>query len=346
MSDLSYGFLQRTLHRILLGNRAVPEFCLDFECARTRVDREAVAQMPHVLVAGLARAGTTILMRRLHGSGAFACLTYRDMPFVLMPMFWKRISGGFQRDMEKHERAHGDGLMVDFDSPEAFEEIFWKALDGPAYIRPDHLRPHAPDDKLLDRYRHYIGLVIQSREGPPRPYLAKNNNNLLRLGALARALPRALLLVPYREPLQHAASLLRQHRRFCERARHDRFSADYMEWLGHYEFGARHRPFRLGDAPNPHDPDTLDYWLQLWNEVYGWLLETAPPGALFVGYASLCEDPACWQRIARRAGIAQAEALEPLRLARHDVTDAHDPALAEHCRQTHERLEQAAADRR
>jgi len=47
--------------------------------------------------------------------------TYRHMPFVLCPLLWHRVSRGLRQESKLSERAHGDGLLVGFDSPEAFE---------------------------------------------------------------------------------------------------------------------------------------------------------------------------------------------------------------------------------
>jgi len=44
------------------------------------------------------------------------------MPFVLVPMFWNGFSKRFRQNAPPTERAHGDGMMVDNESAEAFEE--------------------------------------------------------------------------------------------------------------------------------------------------------------------------------------------------------------------------------
>lgn len=87
--------LDRALHRLALGSPAVAEIAFGLDRIVSRAgpgDPEA----RHVFVCGLARAGTTALTRRLHASGAFASLTYRDMPFVLAPNLWRacRAAGG------------------------------------------------------------------------------------------------------------------------------------------------------------------------------------------------------------------------------------------------------------
>ena len=90
----------------------------------------------HVFISGLARSGTTILLKYLYETGAFKSLTYSDMPFVLMPNTWKKISRKKTKS-SKHERAHNDSIKIGPDSPEAFEEVFWRVFFGKNYIRDD-----------------------------------------------------------------------------------------------------------------------------------------------------------------------------------------------------------------
>src|SRR3546814_6546092 len=113
-----------------------------FRSQRASKAGEAVPEViagEHVFVTGLARAGTTVMLRHLHRSGAFRSLTYRDMPFVLAPNLWQRFSARWQERQEERLRAHGDRLMVNADSPEALEEVFWRIFTGREYIRRDGL---------------------------------------------------------------------------------------------------------------------------------------------------------------------------------------------------------------
>ena len=68
-----------------------------------------------------------MLLNALHKSNLFASLSYSDMPFVLAPNLWSKISFN-KRYSELKERAHGDGIKVSTESPEAFEEVFWKTF--------------------------------------------------------------------------------------------------------------------------------------------------------------------------------------------------------------------------
>jgi len=300
----AYGFADRFLHRLALGVRPVAEMSLDIDRKASGAEPAETDAGHHVFVAGLARAGTTALMRRLHASGAFRSLTYRDMPFVLAPNTLGRTFAASSRVDEPTERAHGDGILVSADSPEALDEVYWRTVDREGYLFADRLAPHSPDRETLAGYVAYVRAVLAS--GGQR-YLSKNNNNVLRLPALRRAFPKAAILVPFREPLAHAASLQRQHRRFVAMQGRDPFVRDYMTWLGHHEFGRDHRPFVFdaegGARIAARDPDGIDHWLELWVQTYTWLERTAPPGTVFVPYERLCRDPAVWRYVAALAGI-------------------------------------------
>lgn len=287
-----YGFLSKLLHQMSLGNDFVGELCFDIELGANRKEILPSIQGRHVFVSGLARAGTTVLMRSIYETGEFASLTYRDMPFVLAPNIWAKIVEYTKIEMDKKNRAHGDGILVDFDSPEALEEIFWKTFLGGSYIKNDRLLPHAVDDDTVKKFREYISLVLM-RYGKSR-YLSKNNNNVLRLKSILEAFPCATILVPFREQLQQAYSLLKQHQRF---KKDGSFTEKYMGWLAHHEFGSDHRPFDWGiEATEKHGAESIDYWLLQWICTYSSLDSSfekqsgATLRVIFICYESLCSD--------------------------------------------------------
>ena len=293
VSDYSLG--DRVLHRLALGSPLIGRISFDIDqtVAKLRVGRKEESP---VFISGLARAGTTILMRTFYETGEFRSLTYRDMPFVLMPNLWKVLSTAFQKNQIAKERAHGDGIEVNFDSPEAFEEVFWKTFLADDYLFKDHLSPHAPNTEVIDQFRHFVSHVVLSADHPEQQrYLSKNNNNVLRLGSIRKAFPAALIIVPFRDPVQQAISLLKQHTQFCVMHKRDKFSRDYMEWLGHHEFGGTHRPFQFGErwrvTPIQNEPENINYWLALWINTYNYLLETASKDTLFLCFEELCREP-------------------------------------------------------
>ena len=313
-----YGPAARVLHALALDRTFVAETWLDLEELLHGRGLAPATDGAHVFVAGLARAGTTMLMRLLHASGGFASLSYRDMPFVLAPNLWAMFTSRSHRDIPARERAHGDGVLVDADSPEALEEVFWRITCGSAYIRPDALVPMTAAGDAVERFRRYVALVLK-RYASDR-YLSKNNNNLLRLPSIRRAFPVAHLVVPFRDPLQQASSLLTQHRRFSAQQQDDPFTRRYMTWLVHHEFGLDHRPFELpgSDAPADADHNEPQYWLQQWIAAYTHLLrlrENSAVNPIFVSYEWMCAAPdhACATLASRLQLPAAALAFTPRR---------------------------------
>jgi hypothetical protein len=218
------------------------------------------------------------------------------MPFVTAPYLWSRISSGYgQRAGAAKERAHGDRLWVDFDSPEAFEEVFWMTFSDPPFVGQDGLEPYEAGEELVENYRKYVGnIVARSAAGGAQRYLAKNNNNLLRIPAIRAAFPDATIIVPFRNPLDHASSLLNQHERFLERHETDPFSLKYMNWLGHFEFGANFKPFLFAAEAVPRDEEetrTLEYWLRYWRVVHEFILAHYTSDVVLLDYDELCRRP-------------------------------------------------------
>ena len=301
-----YNFTSKLLHHLALNSNIRCEILFDIEKFKFSKMMKSSTEGHHVFVCGLARSGTTVLMRALYQSGKFSSLTYRDMPFVLAPNIWSKITSKYRKSIQKVIRAHDDGILVDFDSPEALEEVFWRVFAGKDYIHSNHLTPHEIDDDLITAFHDYIAL-INLRYSRNR-YLSKNNNNILRLSGITDAFPNAIVLIPFREPLQHAFSLLKQHQNFVIQHCEDKFSEKYMSWLVHHEFGLDHRPFQFVDDIYQHkDINTIDYWLCLWINTYSYLLERIKKsrGRIFlVGYEDIChKDRVMWQKLADLAEI-------------------------------------------
>jgi Sulfotransferase family len=297
-----YGLVDRLLHRIALGSSATAEIFHELERSRYLSDAPE-DRGRHVFVTGLARAGTTILLRELYASGQFGSLLYADMPFVLAPNLWAGISRGARRPFAAIERDHGDGIAVNLDSPEAFDEVFWRIFYGKSYIRDDGLLPHRPSAQAISRYRDHIRLVLRRRA--KSRYLTKCNNNILRLGTLAGAMPDCTFLLVIRAPLTHADSLLRQHHRSAQST--DRFRRDYVRWLAHHEFGIDHRPFLFAGRP-VGDPNEFDYWLATWLACYLALepIVEAYPNVWVIPYERICSEPQTWTALCQRIGIEAA----------------------------------------
>jgi hypothetical protein len=305
--EKNYSAGSRFLHQMVLGHPMVGEAIFDIERLMYASKTLDVSAGRHVFVAGLARAGTTILMRKLYENGQFCSLTYRDMPFILAPNMWRVLTNLSQRKKVIQERSHGDGLMVDYDSPEALEEVFWRVFCGSDYIKHRCLVPMFANNETLEKFRSFIGLVLNSNND--KLYLSKNNNNILRLNSITKAFPNAIIIVPFREPLQQAYSLMNQHQRFIRIHSTDPFTKKYMTWLAHHEFGADHRPFVFDESTESEkDTDSLIYWLKLWANTYSFIRGNLPVNAILLSYESLCDDTEfVWQRLAEKINLSPIE---------------------------------------
>lgn len=158
----AYSLLDQLLHRLAL--QAVPIAELSFEIDQQMVacDPEDIVGERHVFISGLARSGTTVLMRHFHATGAYRSLTYRDMPFVLAPNLWRKLARFSKRDMAPTERAHRDGILVDVDNPESLDDVFWRIFAGEDYIGKTHLKPHSPDAETTWKYVCYVNAVLNA----------------------------------------------------------------------------------------------------------------------------------------------------------------------------------------
>lgn len=291
--DVPYNKLDIALHDFAFASPRRQRSLGDFEniVFRRRINMDN-AKRP-VFVTSLPRAGTTIMLEMLAGLPQVASATYRHMPFTLSPLLWGGLSGVFRKPGKKAERAHGDGIEVGFDSPEAFEEMLWTAFwpehYGKDVIRPWNAEEHSPAFETF--FRTHMAKIVATKPGATR-YLSKNNANIARLGLIERLFPDATIIVPIRNPRAQIHSLIRQHQRFCDLHAREPFARRYMEGIGHLEFGEALLPIAFGgaspDSGMAHHPA---FWLTYWIAAYTHVLATAGPAVVFVDHDALCADP-------------------------------------------------------
>ena len=359
--EARYSPPDRFLHRMAFATVGVQKALADLE-DRLYAGRIANIDIERpVFIASLPRAGTTLLLETLYSSAPFAAHTYRNMPFLFMPLLWNGISHRFRLAGGNVQRAHGDGLSIGYESTEAFEEALWRAFHPEQYLK-DRILPWPEDDGfasaefdafIKNHMRKLIALhdVDGASEGkePAQPtrYLSKNNGNLARLGEVARLFPDATVLVPLRRPLDHAASLLRMHARFDEIHAQEPFTRRYMQDIGHFDFGANLRPIDfdhwLDGSPAP--ASSANFWLAYWCAAFAHVLAVVAKSGgnvALVDYDDLCTQPTPHlERIAGKTGLeaaALAQAAARFRApTRYDALDV-DAALLERASALHGQL--------
>ncbi len=258
-----------------------------------------------IYIAGLARAGSTILLELLASAEGVITHRYRDFPPVFIPYWWNRFVDRAQaRALAPKERPHGDRIRITPESPEAMEEPLWMAFFPSA---------HDPtvDQSLGDRHQHpeferfyldHIRKLLLVRGGTR--YAAKGNYNVTRLEYLLRIFPDARIVIPIREPVRHIASLLRQHERFSHACEGNPRGLAHLRQAGHFEFGLDRRPINTGDGVRTseilrlwREGEELRGWARYWSQVYGYVAdrlqanERLRQAALVVRYEDLCDSP-------------------------------------------------------
>jgi hypothetical protein len=346
-----YSWFDRLTHRIAFSSPGVQIAAAEIEDGLFRRELDQMEVGAPVFITSLPRAGTTILLTSLSSVPELGSHTYRDMPFVMAPLLWSRLSGHFRKPAVRQERAHDDGVTISYDSPEAFEEVIWRAF-WPEHFKADGIclgsAADAKEEAREFMLRHFRKIAFLRSSDLTRPgrYLSKNNGNAARLSLILRMFPDATILVPVRTPMAHATSLHRQHLNFLRRQDEDAFVRRYMSDIGHYEFGMLHRPIRfegLDELVEGHSPADLDYWLAYWIAAFEHIARHRD-SVCILGYESLCQHAnAAAAELCEVIGIAGSAASEIARYFRpaaplQDELDAYRGPLRDRAEAVHANL--------
>jgi hypothetical protein len=283
----NYSWLQQKLHQFALSSQFMREVIFDVESSTISTNQ---TDENHVFVSGLARSGTTILLNAIYESNEFASLSYQDMPFTLAPNLWSKLSFN-KKDIGLVERAHGDGIKVSTESPEAFEEVFWMTFTE-------------IDKDTKEKFKNYVQLIIHKYQ--KKRYLSKNNQNIRRVKLVSKIFPNAKMLIPFRNPIQHAYSLFSQHKRFIEDSKKDKFISNYMSWIGHTEFGPNYIPIHEKNLCFEDDL-SINHWLEQWYLTYKDCFDNLKnkKNIYFICYEKLCNSNEYWLDILKLLNIKE-----------------------------------------
>lgn len=358
-----YSGLDRALHRFAFRGVGFQKMMAELEDDMFSKQLAGIEVTAPVFVTSLPRAGTTLLLNVLSQLPGVATHSYRNMPLLLCPLLWDKVSRPFRQKATLQERAHGDGMAVGFDSPEAFEEVIWKAFWGGKYGERS-IALWSEDDRSAafeDFFRLHIRKLLHLKlaEGAARGrYVSKNNANVARLRLLPRIFPDAHIVVPFRNPLDHVGSLLRQQRNFLELHAEDAFAAEYMASIGHHDFGSTLKPLDFdgwvegdpqGDPRN--DAERPDFWLRYWIVAFRDLMAVRDERVILVDYDALCRNAepairALLERVdlgaERPQAVTELAALfrPPTQYSGEDLSV--EPGLLEEARELHEALSAAS----
>lgn len=268
-----------------------------------------------IFVSGVARSGTTLITEILSRHPQIACHHYSDFPMTWIPYWWNSLRKNLPLPkQEPRERAHRDRLLITADSPEAIEEVLWMHF-FPGVHRADGNQVMDAQDNhpaFEKHYRDHIRKLLAVRHR--QRYLAKNNYHVTRLEYLLKLFPDARFIIPIRDPVQHVASLLKQHRLFSEQNANDPRVSRQLQLAGHYEFGPLRCPIIVSEERRPYygrNLDDLDWYASQWADVYGHLHQritenhALAQACHIVRYEDLCSTPVhSLQRLFAHADLA------------------------------------------
>lgn len=284
-----YTEWSKLLHRMVLDNYNLSKslFALEKKIFRKKLNE---VNADFLIVTGLARGGTTALTNLLFETQKFHSLSYENMPFLLSVNLWRKL---YRPKISKlKQRAHGDNILFGYNSIEALEEYFFKAFLQDKFISCSTLAKHDIDEQTFNEYMVYQKLIRQKNK--TTMYLAKNNSLILRYQSLRDYNRYFKIFLIFRHPIEHAFSLLTQHKKFTELQTNDAFILEYMNWLCHHEFGLNHKVFKLSDNDdyNRFERISINYWLTIWLNYYTYVLSLPEDeNLIMIDYADLCDQP-------------------------------------------------------
>ncbi|MDB5274238.1 MAG: sulfotransferase family protein [Chitinophagaceae bacterium] len=283
-----YSEWSMLLHHMILDNYNISHYLFLIE-KKIFSSKTVKTNSDFVIVSGLARSGTSALTTLLHQSGSFHSLNYANMPFILSPNGWRIFYN--PKDKTLKERSHGDKVLFGYNTVEALEEYFFKVFLNDSFIHEKTLCEHSLDEATYNNYLAYQRLL---QEKTTTTYLAKNNNFILRYRSLRTWNKEFKVIFIFRHPVEHAYSLFKQHERFSALQSEDPFTLEYMNWLGHHEFGRnlKHFQFLHTAIPKELDPASMDYWLHTWINYYTMILNLEDdPNRILLQYEDFLHEP-------------------------------------------------------
>ena len=236
---------------VRLVNTAAPLFVelgqLESRFLASRIAPIAIDRPIYIL--GLPRAGTTISAQMLSGHPDVTTHRYSDFALPYTPWWWNRFFPKLPIHALKSpvERVNRDRLQVTRDSSEGVEEMIWLRFfhhlhdPGRCNVLDDSTENPGFEQFFRDHIRKLLLVRGRSR------YVSKNNPCVTRMRYLRRIFPDARFLLYVRNPIDHAASVVKQDRLFTELGRDDRRLVKMNRLTGFHEFGPNFVPVNVGD---------------------------------------------------------------------------------------------------
>lgn len=258
-----------------------------------------------IYVTGLARAGTTITLEMLSKHPDVATHRYLHMVMPYVPHWIQSLADKTPIMLSPTERVHKDRIMVNRNSPEAVEEIFWQRYfeDTLDETTSNVMRKDISNPEFEEFYRNHLRKLMQDQLSTR--YAAKNNYNVARMEYIQKIFPNVKFLIIVRNPFDHIASLAKQDTILSEVERQDKRLLDWTKIIGHREFGGAKICINLDNTDTVQKIRDLwrnkrtyvTGWAIYWASVYSHVHQTLESNqklakaALVVRYETMCEEP-------------------------------------------------------
>ena len=320
-----YNSYSQAYHSFFLENDEIGRYLLK---KYTQPGSMKESKLNGIIVTGMARSGTSALTRWIfdNSKGKMASLTYRQMPLLAYPMRYKL---SFLK-IRHRDRSHNDGLKIGLDTVEAFDEYLFKVLKKTSRTSDDSFSPYDVGEDGWQTYYDYANRFSRNSKA----YLSKNNIFILRLKDFQLYQPEGLkVVVLVRRPEEVAFSLLKQHLLHCDLHSKNEFALNYMNWIGHHEFGLGHKPFEFPSVLKLENYPKTDpnYWLCRWIEYHNYLLENIQiDNIVLVLYDDFISNPVeALRQLGDYIEFPQSNEIEPFKKTKYDFSDKLNVNLVE-----------------
>ena len=154
IKNYKHTFFEKTLIHIILKFKSINEFLFDLE--NSIFKNKEKQNSKKIFITGLARSGTSYALDLFYKSGNYGSQTYEDMPFLMCPNLYLKFRSFFKKKFNIQTRSHSDGILISQETPEAFEEFFWKKEMNNNYIRKNFLLKNNLNEDNISNFNKYI----------------------------------------------------------------------------------------------------------------------------------------------------------------------------------------------
>ena len=129
--------------------------------------------------------------------------------------------------------------------------------------------------------------------------------------------------------MQHAYSLLTQHKKFIAEAKNDNFISKYMKYIGHTEFGPNYIPIHKQNLNFPNDLE-INHWIEQWYLTYSKSFKSLKnkQNVHFISYVKLCSKRDYWFQIQKLVNIEKTYDFE-FKESKKEISCNFDKGLKE-----------------